>query len=95
MDAMGARILRDQIAERQWSRAPAVRERRQPATDPDEGELELVDGDLRVYRSQTVSSVLDGRPSTVRRHLTKRLVDGTWESSYVVERADPVDEPAA
>ena len=95
MDASGARILHRRIAERQWSLAEAVREGRQPSVDPDASALEVVDGDVRIYRAETVSMVVDGRPATVRRHRTKRLVDGTWESSFVVDHAESVDDPAA
>ena len=95
MDAEGARILRAKIAERQWGLAEAVADGRQPAVDPDAAELELVDGDVRSYRAETVSTMVGGRPTTVRRHLTKRLVDGAWQSSFVVEHAESVDQPAA
>ena len=95
MDASGARILHARIAERQWRSAPSVSDGRQPSVDPDAAELELVDGDVRVYRSEAVSAMVDGRPSTVHRHLTKRLVDGAWESAYEIEHAEPADAPAA
>lgn len=95
MDAIGAQMLRKRIAERQWSLAAAVQDGRQPGRDPDADALELVDGGLRIYRAETVSKVVGGRPTTVRRHLTKELMDGAWKSSFVVEQAEPVDEPAA
>jgi len=94
MDAAGGKILRTRIAERQWSLGAAVREGRQPSVDPDASALEVVDGDLRIYRLETVSMVVDGRPANVRRYLTKRLVDGAWESSFVVEHADPAGAAA-
>ena len=95
MDAMGAQMLRKRIAERQWSLAAAVQDGRQPERDPDADALELVDAGMRIYRAETVSKVVRGRPTTVRRHLTKQLVDGSWKSSFVVEHAEPVDDPAA
>jgi len=94
MDVAGAKIVHARIAERQWRSAPSVRDGRQPQVDPDLHALELVDGDLRSYGLETASAVVNGVPTVLRRRLTKRLVDGAWESSWEAEHADPASAAA-
>jgi hypothetical protein len=66
VDANGARALKARIDQHQhWREADAVRDGRQPATDPDASDLVALDVGVRRYR--------DG--------LEKRLVDGGWEWS--------------
>ena len=68
MDANGARQLQKRLeAHEHWCQAEAVRDGRQPSTDPDVLEfIEIRDG-VRHYREG----------------LTKTLVDGAWETSRV------------
>jgi hypothetical protein len=63
VDANGARALSARIEQHQhWREASAVRDGRQPSTDPDAGILVGIVGGVRLYA--------DG--------LEKRLVDGAW-----------------
>jgi hypothetical protein len=67
MDAVGAQHLQRSIEQqRQWRRAAAVLEGRQPLRDPDVSDLVDFDGECRRYRAR------DGRV------FEKRLLDGCW-----------------
>lgn len=72
MDANGARMLRNTLAERQWWLADAVADGRQPPVDPDADHLELVGDGERLY-------VLPARNGGRPRRLRKTLVDGFWK----------------
>jgi hypothetical protein len=71
MDAKGAKILTERIAERQWQLAESVQRGEQPATDPDAARLEAIGDDYRLYR---FPANRDGGDLQVR----KVLVDGFW-----------------
>ena len=79
MDIEGARILSDRIAQQShWVQAKGVRDGRNPAVDPDAHRLtEMRDG-LRIYDSEVVPTILEGRVATVTRVFCKELVDGEW-----------------
>jgi len=81
MDISGARALSDRIAQQQhWRQALAVQLGRQPSFDPDGHALESYCGGVRNYRAEERLEVLDGRPAMVTRRVSKRLIDGVWES---------------
>ena len=86
MDAAGARILSQRLAEQaHWEQAASVRTGAAPRTDPDAPELtELHDG-LRVYATHAVTTVIDGQSAVIERRFCKRLVDGEWRA-FVDER---------
>ncbi len=92
MDGKSARGLSARLElQEHWRQAQAVQQGVQPARDPDGLELrEALDGlrlyDVREEQRQTV----DGRPALVTRRLTKRLVDGWWQTEYEVERVRPL-----
>jgi hypothetical protein len=89
MDAAGAGELRKRIEEHQhWRQADAVRDGRQPASDPDAQELEEIRDDIRFYGWEQQSATVDGRAATVSLRVVKRLVDGRWERDEV-----PDDRP--
>jgi hypothetical protein len=78
LDAEGAEALRWQLEQQaNWRQAPAVRDGRQPAVDPDRDELTRVTDGLRVYTTRPVRGELV--------QLSKCLVDGVW-----ITRARPV-----
>ena len=81
MDAAGAGALQRRIEEHQhWRQAEAVRDGRQPGSDPDAQELEEIRGGIRVYgREQRAMGAV---------RVVKRLVDGHWERDEV-----PDDRP--
>jgi len=73
-----------------WRQAAAVQGGEQPATDPDAYELEELRDGLRLYRvREQHREVVEGRRVLVIRRLTKRLVDGRWETVYEVEHVRP------
>jgi hypothetical protein len=89
MDATGAEKLRRRIEGHQhWVTAPAVREGRQPAADPEAAELEEILDGVRLYGREVAHERVDGRIVPVSRRMAKRLVDGAWETSFVVDEAD-------
>jgi hypothetical protein len=92
MDASGANTLRQWFEQQEhWRLAPAVTNGEQPQTDPDVWELEEFGDDLRLYRvREEERRTIDGQPSLVIRRLTKRLVDGRWETLYEIERVRPL-----
>jgi hypothetical protein len=88
MDTKGARHLRDRIAQQQhWALAEAVRDGRQPATDPDAEQLEELCEGLRLYRAEATTAIVAGRVTTVHQRLQKTLVEGVWKTSIVTDRA--------
>jgi hypothetical protein len=92
MDAAGAEELRKRIEEqRHWRRAAAVRDGRQPATDPDQFELEEIGEDVRYYGREQQRTAVAGRPVLVTFRMTKTLVDGSWETSLARESVRYLD----
>lgn len=95
MDVNGAQELRRRIEEQQhWAAAASVREGRQPAADPDASRLEEVADGVRLYGREVSQERVEGRSAVVTRRLTKRLVDGLWETDYVLERVEYGSPPA-
>jgi hypothetical protein len=88
VDARGAQTLRARLEQQEhWRRAEAVGRGEQSATDPDAWDLEELSEELRLYRTREEHrSLVDGRPALVIHRMTKRLVDGRWETVYAVER---------
>jgi hypothetical protein len=88
MDCAGAEVLRQRLAEQEnWRQAHAVQKGRQPAIDPDGHALESFRGALRCYRAHRRLEPRGGRIELVTRSLSKRLIDGWWETDEIVERA--------
>jgi hypothetical protein len=88
MDSKGAQTLRARLEQQEhWRQADAVQRGDQPATDPDAWDLEGTTEGLRLYSTREEHrELVDGRPALVIQRLTKRLVDGRWETVYEVER---------
>lgn len=85
MDTNGARHLAVRIAQQQqWELAQAVRDGRQPASDPDGGQLEVIGDGCRLYATEVTNGA---NGPTVQRFL-KTLVDGSWEVAVVDERGE-------
>jgi len=93
MDSLGAQSLRARIEQQEhWRQAAAVIRGAQSATDPDAGDVEDIGDGVRLYATREEQrQEIDGRPTLVVRRLTKRIVDGRWETFYDVERARPLD----
>ena len=88
MDAAGAGELQRRIEEHQhWRQAEAVRDGRQPASDPDAQELEEIRDGIRFYGRERRATG-DGAATIVSVRVVKRLVDGHWERDAV-----PDDRP--
>ena len=86
MDTNGARHLAVRIAQQKhWELAEAVRDGRQPTSDPDGEQLEALGDGCRIYATE-VTIGANGR-RTVQRFL-KTLVDGSWEVAIVDERSE-------
>lgn len=84
MDTNGARHLAIRIAQQEhWERAPAVREGRQPASDPDRERLEALGEGCRIYATH----VTDGENVTTVERFLKTLVDDSWELAAFDEQA--------
>lgn len=85
MDTNGARHLAVRIAQQQhWELAQAVREGRQPASDPDGEQLEALGDGCRLYATEVANGASG---PTVRRFL-KTLVDGSWEVAVADDRVE-------
>ena len=86
MDVAGAERLRWRIEQHaHWREASAVLDGRQPATDPDIAQLEMVHDGIRLYSARiTQNGVM---------RTCKRLVDGVWEYGTVDEGF--ADEPVS
>ena len=79
MDIEGARILSERIAQqRHWAQAEAVIDGRNPAVDPDAHRLTAMHPGLRVYDTEMLPTIVDGRPATLTRVFCKELRDGEW-----------------
>jgi hypothetical protein len=79
MDIEGARILSERIAQqRHWAQADAVIEGSNPAVDPDAHRLTEMRPGLRIYDTEVLRTILDGRPATLTRVFCKELRDGEW-----------------
>jgi hypothetical protein len=92
MDAVGAQQLRVRLAHQEhWDRADAVRRGEQSRVDPDALELEEIRDGLRLYSIREESRrIVEGSAEIVTTRMTKRLVDGWWETRYEVERVRPL-----
>jgi hypothetical protein len=90
MDAVGAQELRKRLDEQEnWRAADAVRDGRQPATDPEATDLEEIGDGVRLYSTrERRQERLEEGPALVTRRLVKRLVDGCWQTDYEVERTE-------
>lgn len=92
MDAAGAEELRKRLeAQEHWRQAEAVRDGRQPATDPDSSELEELGDGVRYYGRDLQRTTVAGRPVLVTLRMTKNLVDGAWETSLTRESLEDLD----
>ena len=92
MDTNGARELRKRLQEQEhWCQADAVRDGRQPQTDPDLLELESIGDGVRYYGCEQAQTNVDGRPARVSTRLTKTLTDGAWETALVRESVEYLD----
>jgi hypothetical protein len=86
MDTNGARHLAVRIAQQQhWELAQAVRDGRQPSSDPDGEELEALGDGLRLYAAEVTDSA-NGRRAVQR--FLKTIVDGSWELAAIDERSE-------
>lgn len=97
MNGPRAKTLNERLAEQEhWRRADAVRQGLQPNVDPDAWHLVETSETLRVYdvREQQRQTI-DGRPALVTQRMTKRLVNGWWETSYVQESVQFFGDPSA
>jgi hypothetical protein len=92
MDSNGAQALTARLEQQEhWRQAQAVERGDQPPTDPDTWELEELREGLRLYKvREEARRIVDGRPALVMQRLTKRLVEGRWETVYEVERIRPL-----
>ena len=78
-------MLSERLAQQEhWRQALSVQLGRQPSIDPDGYALESYRGGVRTYRPKEKLEILDGRPAKVIRRVSKRLVDGAWESEVAV-----------
>jgi len=85
MDISGARVLSERLAQQEhWRQALAVQAGRQPSFDPDGHALESYRGGVRNYRPEERLEILDGRPARVTRRVSKRLIDGVWQSEVAL-----------
>ena len=85
MDTNGARHLAVRIAQQQhWELAQAVRDGRQPSSDPDGEQLEALGDGCRIYASEVTNGATG---PTVERFL-KTLVEGRWEFAAYDERTE-------
>jgi hypothetical protein len=92
LDAAGAEELRKRLEEqRHWRQAEAVRDGRQPATDPDQLELEEIGEGVRYYGREQQRTTLAGRPVLITLRMTKTLVDGSWERTLARESVRYLD----
>jgi hypothetical protein len=88
MDPAGASKLQSRLEQQaHWRQADAVRDGRQPATDPDSEQLERIDEGLRVYGPQISHGV--------RARRCKQLVDGVWVSGTIAEPGESEHPDAA
>lgn len=92
MDANGAQTLRARLEQQEhWRQADAVARGEQSATDPDAWDLDELGDGVRLYDiREEHRQVVDGQPVLVIQRMTKRLVDGRWETVYEVERTRPL-----
>jgi hypothetical protein len=88
MDATGAEKLRTRLEyQEHWQKAEAVVRGDQPRVDPDADDLEEIGDGVRLYGiREEHRQVVDGAPSLVVQRMTKRLVDGWWQTVYEIER---------
>jgi hypothetical protein len=72
MDAAGAEEVRRRIeGHEHWRQAEAVRDGRQPPSDPDAHELEEIRDGVRYYRAAD------------NHRMIKKLVAGAWDTSFI------------
>lgn len=86
MDTNGARHLAVRIAQQEhWELAQAVREGRQPASDPDREQLEALGEGCRIYATH----ITDGQNGTTVERFLKTLVDDSWKLAAFDEGSEP------
>ena len=85
MDAKGAKLVTQRLAERQWQLAPSVLRGEQPPEDPDAQHLESIGNDYRLH------ALPDERDGDAPRRVKKVLVDRSWQ----LDDADDLDSHAA
>jgi hypothetical protein len=86
VDVAGAECLTWSIEQQQnWRQAAAVLDGRQPPTDPDLEQLEMINNEIRLYAVRVT------RGRTFR--ICKRLVEGVWEHGMLEEGS--AGEPVA
>jgi len=92
MDAVGAKELQTRLAHQEhWQQAAAVRRGDQPKADPDVWELEEIGEGIRLYSvREEQQRIVEGAEALVTTRMTKRLVDGWWQTRYEVERVRPL-----
>lgn len=84
MDTNGARHLAVRIAQQEhWELAQAVREGRQPASDPDRDQLEALGEGCRIYANH----ITDGEYGTTVERFLKTLVDDSWQLAAFDDKA--------
>jgi hypothetical protein len=86
MDAAGAEELRKRLEEQaHWAQAEAVKDGRQPATDPDARDLEKIGDGVRFYARDQQRTTIDGRSALVTLRIVKELIQGEWRGKAVQE----------
>ena len=76
MDATGAEELRKRLAAQEhWREAEAVRDGRQPPSDPDAKDLEEIRDGVRYYRGDE------------HHRMIKTLVGDAWDTSFIAPDA--------
>ena len=81
MDVAGAQELQKRLEQQaHWRQAEAVREGRQPRTDPDVLELEELGTGVRFYRREPERTSFDGSRAGATLRVAKRLVGGYWKT---------------
>ncbi len=87
MDVAGAESLRQRIEQQaHWEQAEAVRDGRQPATDPDSSDLDRFEDGVRHYAPRMMHGELV--------YMCKRIVNGVWELGLLAEPSTREPEPA-
>jgi len=86
MDVAGAQELQKRLEQQaHWLQAEAVREGRQPRTDPDVLELEELGTGVRFYRREPERASFDGSRAGATLRVAKRLVGGYWKTEIEIE----------
>ena len=87
MDSNSAKALQRRIEQQQhWRQAEAVRDGRQPATDPDAAALIQIADGIRVYQSELVTNPMRGGPFSVFSRC-RVPVRSTWSRTRITPRS--------